>query len=73
MLQLSPVKVLSSLGYHIDSLVLQPTNADDSSALEAANLSSALKEIERLREEIRLVRLQLARPVSLNDQDSMDV
>jgi hypothetical protein len=82
--QLSPVDFLQSLGYRIDSQCFQPTNASDSSAIEAASLSSALKdaqqallerdrEIERQREEIRLLLLQRAEPVSLDDQVLMDV
>jgi hypothetical protein len=82
--QLSPVDVLPSLGYRIDSQYFQPTYASDSSAIEAASSSSALKdmqqallerdrEIERQREEIRLLLLQRAGPVSLDDQVLMDV
>ena len=78
--QLSPVDVLPSLGYRIDSQYFQPTNASDSSA----SLSSALKdmqqallerdrEIERQDEEIRLLRLQLLERVPLDDQVLMDV
>jgi hypothetical protein len=86
-----PVDFLPSLGYRIDSQYFQPTNASDSSALQAASLSSALKdmqqallereqallerdrEIDRQSEEIRLLLLQRAGPLSLDDQVLMDV
>jgi hypothetical protein len=45
--QLSPVDVLPSLGYRIDSQYFQPTFASDSSALEAASLSSALNDVQQ--------------------------
>jgi hypothetical protein len=82
--QLSPVDVLPSLGYRIDSQYFQPTFASDSSALEAASLSSVLnyvqqallerdRQIERQREEIRLLLLERTGPVPLDDQVLMDV
>jgi hypothetical protein len=82
--QLSPVYVLTSFGCRIDSQFFQPTNSSDSAALEAASLSSALKESQQAllqaqeenrlaQEEIRQLRLQIAGHFALNDQDFMDV
>jgi hypothetical protein len=59
----------------------QATNASDLFLLEAASFNSMskdshqtlLREVERQREEIRLLRLQLAGRVTLDDQDFMDV
>jgi hypothetical protein len=79
--QLSPVDVLPSLGYRIDSRCFQATSASDPVLPEAASFNSMsedthqtlLREVERQREEIRLLRRQLAGRVTLDDQDVMDV
>ena len=82
--QLLHVDVLTSFGCRFDSYFFQPTNTRDHSALEAARLSSALKEAqeavlqrhrenELLLEENRLLRLKLAGRVARDDQDFMDV
>jgi hypothetical protein len=78
--QLSPVDVLPSLRYRIDSQCFQATNASDPGLLEAASFNSMsedthqtlLREVERQREQIRVLRMQLAGRATLDDQDVMD-